>query len=506
MGTAEHFGDSLRRLGRLAETSLARARAEAARLTPGASEARPSLRAAEREATDAGKQSARLGWMPILGSLIQRKFQQKSQQAAEAADQVSGLKSQIVRIRDIEARSRSIISGTTEILRRASRAGPPTQSTRKAITSLISRVGFLERDAASGRDPLDVLDRGIEMEREARRILAAWQVAGDIAAQDPMPSVGPRRLRSSRPEAKGQLILDLAGTGENEEEPRIWLPVSASRSREIIALGAQIDRSVSRRGSQLWVPVSERSRVNDFLPLAYREVPPRLSYPPIRHNAVGSNLHEVFDRSSWSHIRTAAYDRAGHRCQICGRQGGSLWNRISSAEERARGGVVECHEVWDWRRSDVDARAGIQRLARLLVTCPDCHLTFHESYARWKAERVGMADQASLYLHNLRCLLNRCDGEEMGRRLAVDREAWERTRDVQRWVLDLSHLAVQDYMTDHLITLLVGNKANVGPDRVGGIRFRTSEGETFSPTSAVDLAGGAPPQRQGGSGDGIARS
>ena len=53
------------------------------------------------------------------------------------------------------------------------------------------------------------------------------------------------------------------------------------------------------------------------------------------------------------------HNRAGHRCQICGKQGGGLWSRLADPEERRRGGVVDCHEVWEWEV--VDAATALVR-------------------------------------------------------------------------------------------------------------------------------------------------
>lgn len=330
--------------------------------------------------------------------------------------------------------------------------------------------------------------------RSRRRVQPADQLSlnlGPVAAAEPVAAKTVEPLNP--PQVMGRRAAP-APQAEVEAEPRIWLPVSPSRMHEVMERGARLDRSAPRRGSQLWIPVSERHAVESFLPLAFRTNPTRFSFPPIRHGASGQNLWSVFDRDNWNHIRTTCYDRAGHRCQICGKQGGGLWSRITPEEERAKRGVVDCHEVWEWEVTDPVAGTGVQRLQRMFCLCKDCHAIFHEGFTLSKARAVGIEAEAADYIRARRMLVNRCDGAGLDMQLAEDSRAWAETSKVGHWVLDLSHLAAQDYMADRVLTLCEGNSAEIGPGQVGGIAFRTEDGTAYAATDARALASGAQAQ------------
>lgn len=293
--------------------------------------------------------------------------------------------------------------------------------------------------------------------------------------------------RSPKKSDDKQLMFDFIPREPKNDEPRIWLPVSSTRTRELVAMGARVDRSAPKRGSQLWIPLSEKSDFEQFLPLAYKENRTKFSFPPIRHNAIGQNLWGIFDSSSWNHIRTTAYDRSGHRCQICGKQGGSLWPRIADEEEKGRGQTVDCHEIWDWVLPQNGVNVGIQKLQRLMVLCKDCHLAFHEGFAINKAKKFGLEERAANHIRTIRMLINHCSSDELEAILEKDNSAWQQGRSVDSWILDLSHLAAQDFMADYTPTLIENNRANITPDSIGGIGFKTQDGTTHESISAADL-------------------
>lgn len=300
------------------------------------------------------------------------------------------------------------------------------------------------------------------------------------------PSADPRRAVGS---AAGQIVMDFSGAGKHETVSRVWLPVPYSRNREMVALGARYDPEGPKRGSRLWVPLNEKARFDSVLPLAYRSEPTRFSYPPIRAGAVMQNLGKVFEREGWNRLRTDAYDRSGHRCQICGSQHGKMWSRISGEADRNTSGPVDCHEVWDWQVENTDSGTGVQRLRRLLVLCKDCHMTFHEGFALHKARQVGLEDRVGAHIDKIRMLVNGLPLTEIREGVALDHAEWEANRSVSTWVLDLSHVAAQDVMHDHVLDLTPNNPAGVTPDMVGGTEF-TFQGTRYESVPAAELAAG----------------
>jgi hypothetical protein len=494
MEPREQLLEAVSRVERLVGLAVGPARRDGAAL---ASEAPPAkaARAVARARRDIAETRARrLGWVPFLGSSVRR---------------------------DLETAEAEVISteaAWASIMRRARVASDVMDSARRARACL-SRAAALAR----GAEPLpgDIADRaadlaarakflteteGRESSRFARLGPRALALAEELATLVDDCEGTPQRARPAQPSQpstatnvpsvrmgrKTQLALDFDGTGEVEPETRIWLPVSASRTRELIERGARVDRTASRRGSQLWVPLSERAKFEPWLPLAFRQKTPRFAFPPIRHNGAKQNVWSMFTPESWKHIAAVSYDRAGHRCQICGKQGGGLWSRIATPDERARGRAVECHEVWDWTVST--QTTGVQSLKRLLVLCPDCHLAFHDGFALSRARGAGIETQAEDYLRARRMLMNHCDGATLDAQIAADSAAWEDGKQVERWVVDLAHLAVQDFMADHTMVLRDSNPAGVTPEQVGGIEFRTEDGTQYAATDARALASGMPPR------------
>lgn len=500
MDPRDQLVDAVRRIRKLVGAAAAPPRLEAARLAAEAPVAKARRAEARARAASAATRAGSLGWLPLIGPRVRAASAAATRDAAAAERVWADLRSRGMLASDLLTAARAAHVSAVRAEARAKRGDPLPSWLADRCANLASRSRFLdETDGQQASKRAALGPKVFALAREASGIVAAWDsgrppVAAPAVGASPQSDT-PLASRPYGPSRKGQFLLDLDGTGRTEEEPRIWLPVSASRTREMIERGARLDREAPRRGSQLWVPVSERRKLEAFLPLAFRAEPSRFSFPPIRHNAVGQNLWSVFDQQSWNHIRTTAYDRAGHRCQICGKQGGGLWSRlVSDPEERKKGGPVDCHEVWEWEVTDESKAVGVQRLSRLLVLCKDCHASFHESFVMWKAREVGIEDRAADHLKKLRMLINRCDGATLDAQLAGDRERWEANKGVSAWVIDLAHLAKQDYMADHTMVLKDGNRAGVTPALIGGIAFRTEDGTSFAASDARMLASGAPPR------------
>ncbi len=301
--------------------------------------------------------------------------------------------------------------------------------------------------------------------------------------------------RSANPEAnsghrpKGQMAFDFIKPVEKTDlNDRIWLPVPASRKQEFIDRGAKWDAN-HKKGSKLWIPKTPQAAAmfQDVVPLMYRSNREKFEFPPIRPTAVGQNLWSIFDQTSWNHIRKISYDNAGHRCQLCGKQMGSLYKAVSTPEEFQKGGLVDCHEVWDWEIIDGHPDMGIQKLKRFLVVCKDCHFMFHEGYLRDKAANVGIEEKAVNYINYLRGQLNNCDQPTLMNQLAVDNAKWESTRGVDNWFMDLSHLGQQGFMMDHIPTLKEDNRAGVDYSMLAGVNFKLENGTFISAQRIEDV-------------------
>ena len=78
-----------------------------------------------------------------------------------------------------------------------------------------------------------------------------------------------------------------------------------------------------------------------------------------------SNLRSELSKSDWDKLRKRVYEKAGHKCEVCGGKG-KKW-------------PLECHEIWEY-----DDENKIQTLSGLIALCPKCHEVKHIGLAQIK--------------------------------------------------------------------------------------------------------------------------
>jgi len=86
----------------------------------------------------------------------------------------------------------------------------------------------------------------------------------------------------------------------------------------------------------------------------------RLSIEPIPEGSRLASLANLLPPWQWDRIRRSVYQRAGYRCQICGREG-----------------MLHCHEVWQYNE-----QASCQWLRGFAALCKDCHDVKHILFSR----------------------------------------------------------------------------------------------------------------------------
>ena len=91
-----------------------------------------------------------------------------------------------------------------------------------------------------------------------------------------------------------------------------------------------------------------------------------------------SNVRTLLPAKYWNKLRKESYDKAQHKCEICGQTG----------KEQGYKHNLECHEIWGY-----DDRLKIQKLIGLISLCPRCHQIKH--FGRTSA--VGL--QAKAFKH-----------------------------------------------------------------------------------------------------------
>lgn len=100
---------------------------------------------------------------------------------------------------------------------------------------------------------------------------------------------------------------------------------------------------------------------------------PKLSCELVPSNQWGTNLRSVLAPKQWDELRAACYQRAGHKCEVCGGVG--------------RKHPVECHEIWEYQ----DGPEWRQTLTGLVALCPSCHKVKHIGFAFTQGDRAFMA-------------------------------------------------------------------------------------------------------------------
>lgn len=83
----------------------------------------------------------------------------------------------------------------------------------------------------------------------------------------------------------------------------------------------------------------------------------------VPRTAWGDNLRSRFKPGEWDRLRRACYEKAGHKCEICGGAG--------------KKHPVEAHEIWAY-----DDMSHVQTLRGLISLCPSCHEVKHFGRAR----------------------------------------------------------------------------------------------------------------------------
>lgn len=270
----------------------------------------------------------------------------------------------------------------------------------------------------------------------------------------------------------------------DRSKSRIWLPIPRSMEAEARRKGGGVDPTAN--GSRAFVTLEDN--LPDFermLPLAFRNRSPVLDFPPIAPSAAHQNLRHIFDPETWTHIRKTNYERTGYRCKICGGRHGKLLERLGI--EREGRSPVECHEVWDWKIVDHDGGIGVQSLQEILVVCTDCHMMFHDGYARMRARENGSEAAVADFIRRKQMLVNKMDEHEIAAHLDRAKTRYADVQGIRSWIVDLGRLSAQDYMRDFEPVFVTDNRSGTSPEMLAGIAFTDDKGRSFPSMSADEI-------------------
>ena len=153
---------------------------------------------------------------------------------------------------------------------------------------------------------------------------------------------------------------------------------------------------------------------------------PKLEVEMIPSTNFYNNVRSAVTQYRWDVIRKNSYEKANHKCEICGETG----------KEQGYGHSVECHEIWDY-----NFLKKIQKLIGLISLCPRCHMCKHIGRA------FAVGKQAEVFLHLEK--INKWTHKEVVDYLAeVFMEHYIRSQ--ENWVVDLEYL-VENCGVDKLV-------------------------------------------------------
>lgn len=145
----------------------------------------------------------------------------------------------------------------------------------------------------------------------------------------------------------------------------------------------------------------------------------------------GNNLRSEANlkRKEWDTLRKACYEKAGHKCEVCGGVGWRTYKGV-------RKSIVECHEVWAY-----DDEKGVQTLEGLVALCPTCHRAKHLGFAYTMSVKKNDPQIFISVLEHIQKVNDLSDAEL----LSYVEEVFEKhgKRSSREWVLDLSWLEAQ---------------------------------------------------------------
>lgn len=142
----------------------------------------------------------------------------------------------------------------------------------------------------------------------------------------------------------------------------------------------------------------------------------KLTIELVPETAWYSNVRSNVTQQEWDVIRKKSYEKASHKCEICGDVGTNQGVKHK----------VECHEIWEY-----NDESHIQKLTGLISLCPNCHKTKHVGLAQMKGE-VGI-------VINQLMSVNGMTEDEAIEYINQSFEVWgERSK--HAWELDISYL------------------------------------------------------------------
>ncbi|CAH1690214.1 conserved hypothetical protein [Hyphomicrobiales bacterium] len=406
--------------------------------------------------------------IPLLGRLHRRavvRLQTAEDALFSIRERAHGNLAELKAAKDSVSRLQRSLANLGKAAPLMGRLGPPGRTIKARSDGIHARATALLRKRKSN----EWIEQASACGLDALLLVRDWAQETALAAA------------SGRTEAHRTATANAA-----PRERRIYLPVPPSLSGQVERLGAIRDISVSGASPWFVTPEMDLQAFGRLLPMAIWPSPTAISMPSLPLYAAGQNLWSLFDRDYWDHVRKQTYAASGHRCTICGGRGPSaIAKAIHQPDDPPP--TIQAHEIWDWTIGDEDGAVGVQRLTGILCVCKGCHMLFHSGHARRLAELNGMGDEVAAAIEQRRRTLTRLSPAELAESIAAANERLRELSGISKWVIDLSHIAAQSSLSQITPVLQESNRANVPPEQIAGLAFRTDQGRSFEARDADEV-------------------
>lgn len=133
----------------------------------------------------------------------------------------------------------------------------------------------------------------------------------------------------------------------------------------------------------------------------------KLTIELLPKGAWDNDLSKTLSKKDWDFLRNKCYERANHKCEICGYETDEL----------------DAHEVWDF-----DIKSKTQTLKNIIALCSKCHGVKHMR----NSQRLGFGENAKRHFMKV----NNCSNFEFASHYAQAQMDFEERNEILRWKIN----------------------------------------------------------------------
>ena len=133
----------------------------------------------------------------------------------------------------------------------------------------------------------------------------------------------------------------------------------------------------------------------------------KLTIELLPKGAWDNDLSKVLSKKDWDILRNKCYEKANHKCEICGYKTDEL----------------DAHEVWEF-----DIKSKTQTLKNIIALCSKCHGVKHMR----NSQRLGFGENAKRHFMKV----NNCSDFEFASHYAQAQMDFEERNEILRWKIN----------------------------------------------------------------------